>query len=174
MIGLRDSCACNGVMLGVPKPGCFKPGCLQFLHGSALLRSFAPFCALLRSCVCALLRSFACFCVRPRLERQRLGTADGVELLRRVAGQVVVEKGRVFDSEYHMTGRRLHHTMEVITASPGSLEALLLSRPCKVSIEQGDELCEVRCDFPPFISIVRRPVCPIISGMEILAAGGEH
>ena len=38
----------------------FKPGCLQFLHGSALLHSFAPFCALLRICVCALLHSFAC------------------------------------------------------------------------------------------------------------------
>ena len=61
--------------LGVPKPGCFKPGCLQFFRGSALLRSFVPFCALallrsfapfsalLRTCVCALLRSFALICV---------------------------------------------------------------------------------------------------------------
>ena len=32
-----------------PKPGCFKPGCLQFLRGSALLHSFAPSCALLSS-----------------------------------------------------------------------------------------------------------------------------
>ena len=62
--------------LGVP-----KPGCLQFLHGSALLHSFAPFCTLLHSfadlrlhsfaVICALLRSFACFCERPRLERPR-------------------------------------------------------------------------------------------------------
>ena len=58
------------------KPGCFKPGCLQFLHGSALLHSFAPFCALLRTCVCALWRSFTRFCVQPRLERPRLGTAE--------------------------------------------------------------------------------------------------
>ena len=33
---------------------CFKPGCLQFLRRSALLRSFAPFCALLRTCACFL------------------------------------------------------------------------------------------------------------------------
>ena len=32
--------------------------------------------ALLRTCVCALLRAFACFCIRPRLERPRLGTAE--------------------------------------------------------------------------------------------------
>ena len=32
--------------LGVPKPGCFKPGCLQLLRGSALLRPFALFCGL--------------------------------------------------------------------------------------------------------------------------------
>ena len=30
-------------VLGVPKPGCLKPGCLQFLRRSALWRSFAPF-----------------------------------------------------------------------------------------------------------------------------------
>ena len=35
-------------LLGVPKPGCFKPGCLQFLRSSAHLRSFAPFCVFLR------------------------------------------------------------------------------------------------------------------------------
>ena len=47
--------------LGVP-----KPGCLQFLLGSARLRSYAPFCILLRSFAdlhCALLRSFALICV---------------------------------------------------------------------------------------------------------------
>ena len=50
----------TGPVLGVPKPGCFKPGCLQCLSGSVslrCLRPFAPFCALLRICVCALLRS---------------------------------------------------------------------------------------------------------------------
>ena len=62
------------IRLGVPKLGCFKPGCLQFLRGSAPLHSFTPFCALLRSfaylhlhsfeLICALLRSFVCFCVR--------------------------------------------------------------------------------------------------------------
>ena len=63
-----------------PKRGivhwCVLPGCFQFLRGSTLKRSFAPFCALLRSCVCALLHSFAHFCVRPRLEPLRLETAD--------------------------------------------------------------------------------------------------
>ena len=47
----------------------FKTRGVQFLRGSALWRSFAPFCSLLGTCVCAplspfLLRSFACFCVR--------------------------------------------------------------------------------------------------------------
>ena len=71
----------------VPKPGCFKPGCLQLLCRSALLRPFALLCALLRPfalfCAllrlhsfCALLRAFACFCDRPRSERLRLATAD--------------------------------------------------------------------------------------------------
>ena len=53
----------QGKSLGVPKPGCFKPGCLQFFCGNALLRSFAPFCALLRSFVDLRLRSFAHICV---------------------------------------------------------------------------------------------------------------
>ena len=35
---------------GSSQPSSCKPGCLQFLRGSALLGSFAPFCALLRSC----------------------------------------------------------------------------------------------------------------------------
>ena len=71
--------------LGAPKPGCCKPACLQFLRRSALLRSFAPFCALLRSFADLRLRSFAricaLFCVglRPRLERPRLGTAESYE-----------------------------------------------------------------------------------------------
>ena len=52
------------------------------LHGTlfrALLRPCAPFADLrLRSLVliCAVLRAFVCFCVRPRLERPRLGTAE--------------------------------------------------------------------------------------------------
>ena len=57
-------------MLGVPKSGCFKPGCHAiFTHK----RSFAPFCALANR---ALWSAFACFCVRPRLERPRLGTSE--------------------------------------------------------------------------------------------------
>ena len=55
--------------LGVPPPpGCFKPGCLQFLRGRAL-RSSALFCALLCSfgltfaLFCEHLRSFALICV---------------------------------------------------------------------------------------------------------------
>ena len=72
--------------MGIAKPGSFKPGCLQFLCASALLRSFAPFCAFLRSfadlclrsfaLICALLSSFACFCERPRLERPHWGTPE--------------------------------------------------------------------------------------------------
>ena len=37
------------------------------------LRSFALICGLVFALCCALLRSFACFCVRPHLERPRLG-----------------------------------------------------------------------------------------------------
>ena len=42
-----------GHTLGVPKPGCFKPGpgYLHILSFCVLLCSFAPFCALLRSFV---------------------------------------------------------------------------------------------------------------------------
>ena len=50
--------------LGVLKAGCFKPGCLQFLHRSALLPLFAPGCGvLLCSCGCAHLRLSASGCV---------------------------------------------------------------------------------------------------------------
>ena len=56
---LDSSMITKARFLGVPKPGCFKPGCLQSLRGSALLRSFAPFCALLRSFADLRLRSFA-------------------------------------------------------------------------------------------------------------------
>ena len=49
-------------------------------HFCALLRPFALLCALLRlrsfAFACAHLRSLACFCVRPRLGRRRLGTAE--------------------------------------------------------------------------------------------------
>ena len=69
------SASCRSALLGVPKPGCFKPGGLQFLRGSALLRPFALICALLRTCICALsrsfadlrLRSFALFCAHLRV-----------------------------------------------------------------------------------------------------------
>ena len=82
-LGLLKLFCCH---LGVPKPGWFKPGCLLFLRRSALLCSFAPFCALLRSLadlhlrsfafICAPLCAFACFCARPRLERPVSGTAE--------------------------------------------------------------------------------------------------
>ena len=58
--GLSIGVGVRHLVLGVPKPGCFKPGCLKCWRGSTLLRSFAPF---LRSYVCALLHSFALFCV---------------------------------------------------------------------------------------------------------------
>ena len=55
------------LLLGVPKPGRFKPGCLQFLRGSALfalfLRPFALICGLAFVLICAHLRSFAHICV---------------------------------------------------------------------------------------------------------------
>ena len=44
----------------VPKPGCFKHGCLQFLRGNALLRSLALFCGFAFAPFCALLRVSAC------------------------------------------------------------------------------------------------------------------
>ena len=45
----------------------------------ALLSSFALFCGLAFAIICTYLRSsFACFCVRPRLERLRLGTPEAV------------------------------------------------------------------------------------------------
>ena len=52
--------------------GSSKPGCLQ------CLRSFAPVCALLRTCFCALLRPFVCFCVRPPLEQPHLGITNQI------------------------------------------------------------------------------------------------
>ena len=69
--------------LRAPKPGCFKPSCLQFLRRSALLWSFAPFSALFAllrlryfALIFALLCSFACFCVRLRSECPRLGISE--------------------------------------------------------------------------------------------------
>ena len=69
--------------LGSSQSWLFQTWLLQFLCGSALLRSFAPCCALLRSfadlrlrslaLICALLHSFACFYVR----QPHLGTAEG-------------------------------------------------------------------------------------------------
>ena len=67
--------------------GLLGGGSADFIFmGARIFRSFAPFCTLWRSFVdsrlhsfvliCALLRAFACVCVRPRLERPRLGTAD--------------------------------------------------------------------------------------------------
>ena len=70
---LRATQWISGKILGVPKPGCLKSVCLQFLHRSGLLRSFTPFCALFKSFAlfcglafalfCARLRSFARICV---------------------------------------------------------------------------------------------------------------
>ena len=106
------------IWLGVPKPGCFKPGCLQFLRGSALLCSFAPFCARLRSfadlrlcafaLICALLRAFACFCVRPRLERPRLGTADLDEHLDVEFIFVMVLRGPFRERKKHHNHNEFH------------------------------------------------------------------
>ena len=49
--------------------------CPHPLHENQLL-SFARLRSLKFPLICALLRAFACFCVRPRLERPRLGTSD--------------------------------------------------------------------------------------------------
>ena len=64
----------------VPKPYCFKPGCLQLYAETlfcTLLGPFALFYELAFALFCAHLRSFALFCtifcVRPLLERPRLG-----------------------------------------------------------------------------------------------------
>ena len=46
----------RGHLLGVPQPGCFKPGCLQFLRGNALLHHFALLCGLAFALICAPLR----------------------------------------------------------------------------------------------------------------------
>ena len=75
---LRNGGENSLAILGVPKPGC---------SNFTQKRSFALFCALLRSCAlccrlafgfCAHLRSFACFCVRLRLERPRLWTSESL------------------------------------------------------------------------------------------------
>ena len=50
--------------MGIPKPGCFKPGCLQYLRRNCFFFAFfALFCAHLRTCVCAHLRVSASDCV---------------------------------------------------------------------------------------------------------------
>ena len=50
---------------------------LKRLRSFALFfRLFALFHRLAFALICALLRAFACFCIRPRLERPRLGTAE--------------------------------------------------------------------------------------------------
>ena len=63
-------------VFGVPKPHCSKPGCLQFYAR----RSFALFCKLAFALFSGHLRSFACSCVRPRLERPRLGIENVLQL----------------------------------------------------------------------------------------------
>ena len=70
--------------LGVPERGCFKPGCLQYLRGGALLRPFALFSSAFFS-VLAFAFFFAhshSFCVRPRPERPRRGIPQRVALTR--------------------------------------------------------------------------------------------
>ena len=60
----------------------------------ALLRSFADLRLRSFALICALLRAFACFCVRPRLERQRLGTAENTRIAKGEAskfGEVIHE-----------------------------------------------------------------------------------
>ena len=52
---------------------------------------FLIFCALLQTCICALLRSF---CVRPCLERPRLGTAETVEELVTIRGSQQASNGK--------------------------------------------------------------------------------
>ena len=97
-------------VLGVPKPGCFKPGGLQFLRGSALLPSFAPFCALVRSfalfcallqtCVRALLWTFALFCTHLRVSASDRVWNDRVWELQRTASQSLVIFHRKQESRF--------------------------------------------------------------------------
>ena len=61
-LAARMSCNLSVNCLEVPKPGCFQPGCLRFLRRSALLRSFVPSCALLRSFALLCGPAFALFC----------------------------------------------------------------------------------------------------------------
>ena len=69
------------LMFGSSQTCFFKPGCWQFLRGSALLRPFTFF-VLLQTCVCVLAHSFAffafiCVFLRPTaLRTTALGNAD--------------------------------------------------------------------------------------------------
>ena len=65
----------------------------------------------------------------------------------------------------NMTGRRLHRTMQMSPALPGSLKALLFPPPVNKVQNKGTQGVRARYDAepPPFFSIVRHPGRPVIS-----------
>ena len=84
-----------------------KPGCLQFLRRSALLRSSAPFCALLRTCV-----NFALFCGRLHsFSHLRVSASDRVyndcfwelQNLQRILSHTFIRK------DFPQRGRNFHN-----------------------------------------------------------------
>ena len=82
----------HSLVWGVPKPGCFKAGCLRFLCGGTFLRSFAPFFFFL-FLACALFYVHLCpFCIRSCWQRPRLGILENFSGGRR-ARPIVVTRG---------------------------------------------------------------------------------
>ena len=63
-----------------------------------------------------------------------------------------------------MTGQRFHRTTEAIPRHSWKSKSIFVSRPIKVSTDKGGAKGAPRFDavLPPFISIVRSPVCPAI------------
>ena len=71
-----------------------------------------------------------------------------------------------------MTGRRFHHTTEVIPSRPWKAKSPFASRPMKISIKKGMWGVRTRYDtvLLPFISIVRCPGRLVIPAPETRTA----
>ena len=111
----------------------------NFYAETLCLRSFAPFCPLLRTCICrmictllrsfalfcALLRAFACFCVRLRLERPHLGTSDPEAIyeggLGRDSGEALhrrlLDKDNHYGFVYTSTAGRVLPSLQISTSA---------------------------------------------------------